>query len=84
MDIVLEVTDHFLADRFYAWALPGREYVLDGYQGLRNGTKFTNSPWSYEPSTHLFYLEPTGAAYGSIWARDNIWRQTLTLFTLGW
>lgn len=84
MDIVLEVTDTFLADSFYAWALPSQRYSFDNHNRFVNETSQSLSAWKYEPSTHLFYLKPTGAAYESIWARDNIWRQALTLFTLGW
>lgn len=84
MDIVLEVTDTFLADGFYAWALPSQKFSFDHHNEFANNTSQWISSWQYEPSTHFFYLEPTDAAYESVWARDNIWRQALTLFTLGW
>ncbi|KAI6780681.1 c-5 sterol desaturase [Emericellopsis cladophorae] len=84
MDIVLEVVDHYVADRIYAWALPVRSLSFEVYSDNGNCTIERTSNWEYRPSTHLFYLQPAEEAYGSIWSRDNIWRQTFTLFFLGW
>ena len=84
MDIVLEVVDHYVADRIYAWALPVKQLSFDAHRDNGNYTFESTSHWEYRPSTHLFRLEPAAEAYESVWPRDNIWRQTFTLFFLGW
>lgn len=82
MDIVLEIVDSFVADHVYAWALPAKPAPYDLH--LANATSQTFSPWQYKPSTYLFSIQPSQAAYMSQWSRDNIYRQSLSLFAITW
>lgn len=83
MDVVLEVCDTFLFDYMYQWVLPARP-APSGLtsQTFANGTSM--STWQYKPATEYLYLTPSQAAYGSLWARDNIWRQGVSLFLILW
>lgn len=87
MDIVLEVFDTFLFDRLYAAALPGSvaEY---GAQRIGHATPTFSSmrelPTSVHPAKQLWKLEPSEYAFMSTWPRDNIWRQTLSLYLITW
>ncbi|EGO57612.1 hypothetical protein NEUTE1DRAFT_116882 [Neurospora tetrasperma FGSC 2508] len=83
MDVVLEVTDQFMFDYMYAWLLPARPALYD-FPDKTNGTAQSFSSWVYEPATKFFSLEPSQAAYQSIWTRDNIYRQALSLFLILW
>ncbi|KAK3505114.1 hypothetical protein B0T13DRAFT_455343 [Neurospora crassa] len=83
MDVVLEVTDQFMFDYMYAWLLPARPALYD-FPDKTNGTAQPFSSWVYEPATKFFSLEPSQAAYQSIWTRDNIYRQALSLFLILW
>lgn len=82
MDIILEVVDHYFADWAWASLLPASSSYAHG--GYGNGTQLQSKLWEYTPSTHLFYLEPTTAAYESALTRDNICRQAVTLFFITW
>lgn len=81
MDIVLEVTDTFLWDYLYAWALPAHPAPLG--LGLSNDTTIGNG-WEYKPSTSVFSLQPSQAAYQSSLPRDNMYRQGFSLFLIIW
>jgi len=83
MDIVLEVTDTFLGDRLFAWALPLRPIPYD-YPQMGNGTDQIYSSWQYTPATQYLYLEPSEAAYKSAWPRDNLYRQAISLYLITW
>ncbi|KAL0473701.1 C-5 sterol desaturase [Neurospora intermedia] len=83
MDVVLEVSDQFMFDYMYAWLLPARPALYD-FPDKSNGTAQAFSSWVYEPATKFFSLEPSQAAYQSIWTRDNIYRQALSLFLILW
>lgn len=67
MDLALEILDPLILDKAYAWALP-----RPGNPGgdLVNGT-FSS------PSSSL-----SGAAPESLWPRDNIYRQTVSILVL--
>lgn len=86
MDIVLEVVDSFFGDYLYAKALPARpapyDYPYPPSNETVNGQVFV--PWTYEPSTKYFTIEPSPYAYQSTWPRDNILRQALSLFLIVW
>ena len=83
MDIVLEVTDTYLLDYAYAWLLPARPAPYNFPDTVpANATVF--STWQYKPATAFFSTEPSPAAYMSAWARDNIYRQTFSLFLILW
>lgn len=85
MDVVLELTDTFLFDYMYAWVLPARAAPFDYPDHLsNNGTGQTFSTWQYKPATSFFSIQPSQAAYASVLARDNIYRQTLSLFLITW
>ncbi|KAL8370451.1 hypothetical protein RB595_000700 [Gaeumannomyces hyphopodioides] len=81
MDIILEVTDTFLWDYLYAWALPAPPAPLG--LGLSNSTTIGNG-WEYKPSTTAFSLQPSQAAYQSSLPRDNLYRQGFSLFLIIW
>jgi Delta7-sterol 5-desaturase len=83
MDIILEAVDYHFADWAWASLLPTDRYHSPGVFSS-NGTQLPDKPWEYIPSTHLFYLEPTAAAYESALMRDNVWRQAITLFFITW
>ncbi|KLU89389.1 C-5 sterol desaturase [Magnaporthiopsis poae ATCC 64411] len=83
MDVVLEVTDTFLWDYMYAWALPAPQTSLGLGLGLPNSTTIGNG-WEYKPSTAFFSLQPSQAAYQSSLPRDNAYRQGFSLFLIIW
>lgn len=84
MDVVLELTDTFILDYLYAWALPARAaFGFPDYPSA-NATGQAFSTWKYEPATHFFSVEPSQAAYQSAWSRDNIYRQGLSLYLITW
>ncbi|KAK0723111.1 hypothetical protein B0T26DRAFT_674723 [Lasiosphaeria miniovina] len=85
MDVILEVTDTFLFDYLYAWALPVKPALYDFDQGaLANGTASALSTWQHKPATTFFTFEPSQAAYSSSLNRDNIIRQSFSLFLILW
>jgi Delta7-sterol 5-desaturase len=85
MDIVLELTDAFIADYAYAYFYPARFSSSDIPQILgRNHTSQTFSTWQYKPATQYLHVEPSSAAYMSAWDRDNVYRQSITLFLITW
>lgn len=45
---------------------------------------FVRSGWQYQPSTQYFSLDPSEAAYMSRWDRNNVFRQTLSLYAITW
>ncbi|KAM0256160.1 hypothetical protein ACHAQJ_005137 [Trichoderma viride] len=85
MDVVLEVTDTFIADHVYAYLFPLKTALYDfGKTAVANASAEAFSSWSYQPATQYFSLEPYPAAYQSSMARDNIYRQGATLFFITW
>lgn len=83
MDIVLELTDTYLFDYMYAFLLPARPAPYNFPDAVpANATVF--STWQYKPATAFFSVEPSQAAYMSAWARDNIFRQSISLFLILW
>jgi lathosterol oxidase len=85
MDVALELVDHFVADGIYAKLMPIAQPMYNATNGFDAAqTAHPVSDWHYTPSTHMFYLEPSSAAYESAWTRDNIYRQVITLFFVGW
>lgn len=87
MDIVLEAVDTFVADKVYATLLPAASTPWQFSQNATEGIMYgggSSRGWEYKPSTYLMYLEPSSAAYESIWMRDNIFRQFITLFFTTW
>lgn len=85
MDIVLELTDTFIADYIYAWVKPALSAPYDFPQVASNGsTTQTFSSWTYQPASQFIYVEPSQAAYMSAWPRDNLYRQLITLYFIVW
>ena len=85
MDVVLEVTDYFVGDYFYAWAHPLKSppYSYNA-SALSSDPGAVESTWQYEPAAHFMRLEPSEAAYMSAWDRSNIYRQAFSLFMVTW
>lgn len=85
MDIVLELTDTFIADYVYAYFHPSRPAPYDfPHAAKANASVPAFSAWSYHPATKFFSVEPSPAAYLSAWPRDNPIRQVITLFFITW
>lgn len=94
MDIVLEALDTYVFDHIYARAFPTESVkahpILTKLAGdltsSFNATEelpLTNA-WTYKPATTYFTLEPSMSAYTSAFARDNIFRQSISLFLITW
>ncbi|KAL8642688.1 MAG: hypothetical protein Q9228_000656 [Teloschistes exilis] len=88
MDIVLDIFDTFLFDRLYASAFPAL-CVANGKDRVQVAATSTFSSMRELPTTHhsptqFWTLEPTKYAFMSAWPRDNIWRQTLSLYLITW
>ncbi|KAI5868034.1 C-5 sterol desaturase [Durotheca rogersii] len=83
MDVVLELTDTFVTDYLYALALPANPVGLD-IPNLANSSERVSSSWKFKTANPYFSFEPSKYAYMSVWDRDNIYRQTITLFLLTW
>lgn len=94
MDIVLEVFDNYVADYCYAKLLPASyfpeldinhpENASASFSSLRVGaTHLPRQSQKIQTSPYLS-LEPSHFAYESVWDRENIYRQTLSLFIITW
>lgn len=66
MDVILEVLDPIALDKAYAWALPH-----PGATGGLGNASYSNST-----------LEFASSAPTSLWARDNIYRQIISILVL--
>lgn len=84
MDIVLELTDTFIADYVYAYFFPIRAAPYDYPKMSSNSTAQTLSDWTYTPATKFLYVEPPKAAYLSSMSRDDPIRQLVTLYFITW
>lgn len=73
MDVILDVLDTFVFDRFYAWVIPGDI-----------GALINASPLLNQHVSAYYPLQPSKWAERSHWKRDNILRQSLTLFLVSW
>jgi lathosterol oxidase len=83
MDIVLEVSDTFMFDYMYAFLHPAKLHDFPDHAAA-NVSARAFSAWQYKPATSFFSIEPSEAAYMSEWARDNIFRQSVSLFLILW
>lgn len=80
MDVILELFDLAILDRVYANALP---LSADIPGNAANATSFLASPnngYVYRPASAFLQLEPSNYAYASQWPRDNLYRQTISLY----
>ncbi|GFP58974.1 hypothetical protein ACSS6W_008249 [Trichoderma asperelloides] len=84
MDVVLEVTDTFIADHVYAYLFPLKAALYNFPDAAANASAKALSSWTYEPATQYIQFEPSQAAYMSSMTRDNIYRQGATLFFITW
>jgi Delta7-sterol 5-desaturase len=88
MDIVLELVDTFALDYLYATLLPAGPPPYDLLSNAAGNTttvpRRSLSPWVYKPATVYFSIQPAEAAYMSVWPRDNLYRQALSLFLITW
>ncbi len=96
MDIVLEVLDTYALDRLYATLLPAStalfpfNAVKQAAGATANATFSsmrelpTHTSYEYHPASQYLQLQPTEWAYMSAWDRNNIYRQIISIFTIGW
>lgn len=84
MDIVLELTDTFVADYAYAYLFPARTALYDYPNAAANVSAAALSSWTYKPATEFLRVEPSLAAYMSSLDRDHPVRQIMTLFFITW
>lgn len=88
MDIVLNVFDTFLFDRLYATALPRSSTAGASHKVIKDATATFSSmrelPTAVRSLNQFWNLEPSQYAVLSAWPRDNIWRQTLSLYLITW
>lgn len=85
MDIVLELTDTFIADYAYAYIFPSRHAPYDfPHATAVNASGHTFSSWTYKPATKFIQVQPSQAAYMTSLPRDHLHRQLATLFFITW
>ncbi|KAL1959993.1 hypothetical protein VTO42DRAFT_661 [Malbranchea cinnamomea] len=89
MDIVLEVLDTFMFDYLYAKVLPLKSDSLISSLpatglNITQAALTGNNGWVYTPATTYLRVEPSQYAYLSALARDNPFRQALSLFLITW
>ncbi|PLN79023.1 putative sterol delta 5,6-desaturase [Aspergillus taichungensis] len=81
MDVLLDVLDTFLLDRFYATILP--KFTTDQFQWTpTNDTEISNL--LNERINRYMPLDPSKWATESLLPRDHIVRQFLSLFAVSW
>ncbi|KAI9677595.1 MAG: c-5 sterol desaturase [Caeruleum heppii] len=86
MDVVLEVFDTFGFDRLWATLLPAssasdfvRSTLVD-----KTSTRELPTLYHYQPASQFLPLEPSEWAFRSALPRDNIIRQTISLYLISW
>ncbi|KAI9844106.1 MAG: c-5 sterol desaturase [Sclerophora amabilis] len=91
MDVVLEVFDHLAFDRLFATLLPAHSSAASPFLDAKAGAHATLSSarelptgYRYHPASHYLQLEPSQWAYMSQWPRDNVYRQTVSLYIISW
>lgn len=90
MDIVLEVFDTFAFDYIYAKALPlksASQFISSLPASSFNTTHAAltgGNGYVHDPASIYLQVEPSEYAYLSAAARDNPYRQALTLFLITW
>lgn len=67
--------------------------TLSAGKGFDNSTSFGSasqgvdvlqSTWQFEPASQYLSVQPSEFAYMSRWDRNNVWRQTVSLYILTW
>jgi hypothetical protein len=95
MDIILEIVDTLVLDRAYATLFPASPaqtlyYKLNNattstFSSLREGaTPAPQYSYIFEPASRIISLNPTEWAYKSSLPRDNVFRQSFSLFAIVW
>lgn len=87
MDIVLQIFDTFLFDRFYATFYPASsmEYTENAVkQATSTFSSMREMPTAIHSTTQFFNLAPSQYAYMSQWPRDSAWRQFVSLYLITW
>lgn len=88
MDVVLDVCDAFLFDRLYAMLLPASKFdsarASTQHMATTTFSSMREMPTPYQPASQYLRIEPSLYAYMSIWQRDNIFRQALSLYLITW
>ncbi|KAI2630945.1 C-5 sterol desaturase [Hypoxylon sp. NC1633] len=85
MDVVLELTDTFVADYVYAFLHPAPAVARYSFPGVTsNSTEQVLPPWKFVSANPYFSVQPSQYAYMSAWYRDNVYRQAITLFMITW
>ena len=90
MDVILEIADRFVFDRFWSTVLPAAtsstaHNSTATYSSIREGaTLFPKQKWAWEPATSYFSFPPTEQAWMSSWSRDRTERQFIELFLIVW
>ncbi|KAI9810968.1 MAG: c-5 sterol desaturase [Pycnora praestabilis] len=92
MDIILEVLDTFAFDRLYATVLPASRAgaTVNSLKNVASSTTFSSMrevptpAYKYHAASQYLHFEPSQWAYMSAWPRDNIYRQSLSLFLITW
>lgn len=85
MDIVLELTDTFIADYAYAYFFPARPAPYDfPHATAANASAQTFTAWTWKPATQFIQVAPSQAAYNTSLPRDHVYRQLVTLFFITW
>ncbi|PHH81638.1 hypothetical protein CDD82_274 [Ophiocordyceps australis] len=85
MDIILELTDTFIADYIYAYLFPARPAPYDFPDALSsNSSAQVFSAWTFKPASSFIHVQPSQAAYMSALNRNHPYRQFATLFFITW
>jgi Delta7-sterol 5-desaturase len=88
MDLVLELFDTYLFDYMYAFVLPAHhphpalKNSTATFSSMREGP--TPSQYVFHPASEYLSFPPSDWAYKSVWARDDIYRQAVSLFLITW
>lgn len=92
MDLVLEGFDRYLFDYMYATVLPSptayseadsHNATLSSLKEVPTGFPSHNG-YNFVPASSMIQFAPTEWAYKSELARDNIYRQALSLYIITW
>lgn len=91
MDVVLEAFDTYLFDYIYAFAAPSPAANLGKAAAVANASyaaipempSLANA-WKFEPASQYLSFPPTEYAWMSSLARDNMYRQAVSLFLITW
>lgn len=88
MDIVLEVFDTLIFDRIYALLLPATTVNVASNKVKDAATTTFSSmceaPTQYHAASQFLQLTPSRFASMSTLQRDDIWRQTISLYLITW